>query len=148
MINSNQKTHPKVSKHLVNNLQGLTSLRGICKLYGCKVKTTDASTPTYWSHESTIYLIKEQINFNPIYSVRAFAHELAHHIQHQVLNKLNISYDNTHFKDVLLFERTADRLGYFICKEHFPSFKLHHAHFKAYTSKAGIDMLREWHNNE
>jgi uncharacterized protein YutD len=79
---------------------------------------------------------------------RSFSHELAHRIQYIVIDRkfgrkrIRPVYDTT--SQCLEFERSAERLAYFICKEYFPSsHNWNHREFTTYRSKQDIQFLRQ-----
>lgn len=68
-----------------------------------------------------------------------FCHELAHHLQYTAgANPLR----NT-FQEDLAFERQAERIAYYLHKEHF--YYIHHARFSAYRCREHREFLWGYH---
>ena len=85
---------------------------------------------SYFKNSKRIYLSNKLTKEK---KCKIFAHELAHHFQNLNFN-LKSSLMRT-YKGLYDVERKAERLAYFICKEHFPELKLKHQCFKQYLNK-------------
>jgi len=126
----------------VLRISGLNSVRELCKHYNCKVQYDSASSYCYPS--VTINIRQADVVSDSSYFVRIFCHELAHHIQYQLSERIDSFFAHKGFKNAVIFERAAERLAYFLSKEHFPLFRLHHSVFNAYRSQKDLDFLRRW----
>ena len=85
-----------------------------------------------------------------IFCVRILSHEFAHHIQVIALHDVNKGKMKINsFKNVLRYERSTERLAYFICKKYFSNLKKYnHRSFRLYHRKSVIDSLKEFIGGE
>ena len=75
-----------------------------------------------------------------------FCHELAHHIQ-AITRRLtgDNSYGYQDFETGLKFERTAERLAYFVYKKYFSHvYKIKHHDFDDYKDKKSVEFYKKW----
>lgn len=95
-------------------------------------------------------VVNEETHFTTYDVQKTFAHELAHRIQHMAINKAFGEIINRPIFDTtsqcLKYERAAERLSYYICKEYFPSsHKWDHRWFTSYRRKKDIkDLRKHW----
>lgn len=105
------------------------------------IRKTKKRTSFYRRRTKTIFLNGDFIR--PIDICFMFSHELAHHIQYEC--EMGRKYNYT-FNEILLFERQAERLAYFIYKKYFSHLlSIHHLNFNSYRSKEDIDFLYKYH---
>jgi len=126
-------------------------LRFLAAQYGAKFKLAkprkrEDNSSFYRRSSRRIFLITNSAGFIGTWDVcRIYTHELAHAIQHNVMLAYGVNdYPATKLSEVYLFERTADRLAYFIYKKYFYSpctGFLTHRNFKAYRSKESLEFL-------
>jgi len=75
--------------------------------------------------------------------VSTYFHELAHLVQTNIRVVTGQYPKKTSFEENFLYERTAERLGYFLAKQHAPNLKFHHGEFRGYLSKYDKNFIRE-----
>jgi len=126
----------------------------LCKSYGCKlnvrfaprIKKTSGWYDNY-TKEIVIFPAFSQKDVNTESNI-VFCHELAHRIQSVFYGIFRYSFElfDTYW-DLVLYEREACRLSYFIYLAYFlPHNKdkiLHHCRFKKYRSKKVINSVEK-----
>jgi len=132
-------------KGLIFPYRYFLDLKFICKLYGCNFEVRKYGNHGYSEKKKLIYLATEEDGFVTTYSIsKNFTHELAHRIQH-IEWENNKYFTINFFEKALLYERSADRLAYFIYKEYFSHlWNFSHQVFNSYKSKSDIKFLREY----
>ena len=141
--------HKKNKKGFVFPYKYYLDLLYICKLYGVEKLSFipycfGEGAGGYNKQNKEIYLMSDHNNFISMYNIcTIFTHELAHRIQHREWEN-NKDFTINRFKKALLYERTAERLAYFINKEYFKHLSvIHHKSYTSYTSKQDIDFLKK-----
>ena len=130
-------------------------LKWLAKQYGSNYKfNRESHHGMFYFYSSEILLglngNKGLYNTRPL--IATFCHELAHRIQQTIVEKARgrkvykRSFSN--FKECLQYERAAERLAYFLCKEYFSGINFHHKYFSAYQKEKDLKWLEKHHNYE
>lgn len=145
LLKSKIKSLDKLSfdnKLQVNSIS-IDTFKTISKSYGSGVVLLEESDSNMYDFsEKCIYISTKEVTIFEL--VKSFCHELAHRIQHTVIEE---SFYNISKKDLILllckdidfaieYEKVADRLSYFIYNRYF-SPREHHRRFYDYSSKFG-----------
>ena len=153
---------PWVSKDIHFPYSYLKDLRKIAKKYKCYVKFDSTIEYSCFSRNiksiesptklyDTIWILFDIFTNgypNLVENAHSFSHELAHSIQWRESGMCHYR-DMRSFKDVLKFELSAERLGYFIFKEYFGHlFLVHHSKFSNYRNKKHRQFLADFYKNE
>jgi len=127
------------------------ALSQLAKKYGAKYSYLKDKTITggYSRVEQKIYL--GSYSYEKVGSVelcKTFSHELAHRIQHQIINKHRgrniVKPIFTKMSECLKYERMAERVANFICSEYFSNIcQWNHREFSTYIKKSDISYLTE-----
>lgn len=125
----------------------------ICKLYNgnFEIRNCVSGDPAggYNTKNKLIYITTVNGAISPYNICKTFTHELAHRIQHIIIEKNNSTgkLRKKYFSEWLLYERVAERLAYFINKEYFEHlYKLHHRIFKSYNKKLDVVWFKNFLN--
>lgn len=120
-----------------------------------KAKKGTTVHPSYNRERRLIIMCAEKENgyLSTLCVCKEYTHELAHHIQLQTTVECGISplshteLGITKLSQIVLYERTADRLAYFLYKKYFSHLcDLHHAQFSAYRSIEDINFLKDYYS--
>ena len=119
-------------------------LKYVCKMYGASFELREKGNPGYSSITKTIYMTPDEDRLITSDDIsHFFTHELAHRIQHMQWEN-NKDFTINRFNKALLYERSAERLAYFINKKYFSH--LHdfsHQYFSSYTTEEDISFLKK-----
>jgi hypothetical protein len=137
----------KTKKYNINNrVQLIKDFISICNLYGIEFEIfVGNNTCSYDFYDQVLTMTTESIFYSIREQVKIFCHGLAHHIQYLTYTNID-EYFRTYEKN-LKFEREAERLAYFVAKNHF-SLKLHHSEFSCYKSKRDKEFLKKYFEME
>jgi len=131
---------------ITNRVKLIKDFVKICSLYGIEFEILVGNdTCSYDFYEQVITMTTESIFYSIREQIKIFCHELAHHIQYLTYNNTD-KYFRTYEKNLEL-EREAERLAYFIAKNHFDC-KIHHSEFSCYKSKKDKEFLKKYFNME
>ena len=150
-LNLKNKENYKLKKNIIFPIHYYNSIKKFCKnVYNVDIIISGADEyDCYYSpNEEKICLYFEKESCVSIFTVQTcFFHELSHHIQKQVFNYYDENWGKHSLEFYIKFERTAERLAYFLHKEHFKidnKFEhLHHSCFSAYKSRRHINFLKK-----
>lgn len=129
----------------------VSDIRKITRFYGGKIDFRNEKTARYEKKTKTIILpTLVSATFCPSESIcREFAHELSHLIQSKFTK---INWDPKTLKDAVAYERTAERLSYFITKKYFfhlmKELCISHRNYNSYKSKKEIGWLYDFYLTE
>ena len=122
----------------------------VAKLYGIQLRYRKENA--YFNARRKVICLgyKHLKDKQSIYLIKVFAHELAHALQHGLLFSVLGYYPERNnifptFEHNLKFERAAERLAYYICKELDDTIYWHHAMFSAYRKKADVSFLQAFY---
>jgi len=139
----------------------LKQLKHIGLLYGVKKITIETdNAEENWANcliNEIIFYINDKKEWNIEYVLKVFCHEIGHIIQSKILKnnykvrnqflyrKKYLKSKKVYFSELKKFERTAERLGYFIYKKYFSHIqKPLHQQFTAYNKKTHFVLLEEY----
>ena len=127
--------------------QWVEDLKEISFLYGGKVKfLKSVGNSSFEGHIDTLILAVDDSGFGVKDICITFSHELSHLIQRNIHDN---AFKPRNLGELLRYERTAERLGYFISKTYFPHLmkkvNLTHRNFSTYLGRDHIEWLHRYH---